>query len=51
MTFQNRKRNLKSIEDFQVDWIDDPKQQLDKPVLEEAILKIDEVIRKGEKYL
>ena len=46
--FQNRKLKLKTVEDFRVDWVDDSEQRLEPSVLEEAILKIDQVLRQGD---
>ena len=46
--FQNRKLKLKTVQDFRVDWVDDSEQRLEPSVLEDAILKIDQVLRKGD---
>ena len=45
---QNRKLKLKTVLDFRVDWVDDSEQRLEPSVLEDAILKIDQVLRKGD---
>jgi len=46
--FQNRKKVFKNVIDFNVDWIDDPKQPLERDVIQKAVLLIDETISRGK---
>ena len=48
---QARQNALPSIEDVNVDWIDDPSQKLEVNLMKKLILNIDEYISKGKPQL